>query len=229
VIAVGVGLHTIPLADYLADPCETPSVSAHALMTLLSRSPAHAHREHPRYGAQRDDGSSAADMGSAAHAMLLGGEERIVFVEAKDWRTKAAQETRDAARAAGQIPILEWHRKDLAAAVHAALDALSDASIDFDPAQAEQTAIWQEGDLWCRARPDLIAPTARMVIDYKTTANAAPAAWIRSTLVGAGYHIGFKVVAQDGRTGCVGTGLGDDVGLGACQVVVVADRCGRAD
>jgi hypothetical protein len=37
--------------------------------------------------------------------MLLGGDEAIVFIDAPDFRTKAAREARDAARATGRIPM----------------------------------------------------------------------------------------------------------------------------
>jgi hypothetical protein len=47
------------------------------------------------------------DFGSAAHALVLGVGAPLHVVHADSWRTKAAQEERDKARAEGSIPLLE--------------------------------------------------------------------------------------------------------------------------
>ena len=53
----------------------------------------------------------ALDIGSAAHKQVLGVGADIVVVEADDWKTKAAQETRKAAYAAVQIPLLRYEKQ----------------------------------------------------------------------------------------------------------------------
>ena len=184
---VAAGIHPdMPMDVYLGDPCPSPSLSASTLRRLLDSSPAHAHLYHPRYGARREE-STRADLGTAAHAMLLGGEERIAFVEASDWRTKAAQATRDAMRAEGRIPVLHLLRHGLGEMVKAARETLAREGIDLGACRREHTAIWQEGETWCRARPDAIAPRD-YVIDYKTADNANPWRWIR-TMIAGGYHV----------------------------------------
>jgi len=52
----------------------------------------------------------AYDLGHAAHRMVLGAGAELVLIDARDYRTKAAQEARDAAYDAGQTPLLphEW-------------------------------------------------------------------------------------------------------------------------
>src|SRR5690606_1065600 len=51
--------------------------------------------------------TKALDLGRAAHAIVLEGDESpIVAVDADSYRTAAARAQRDAARAAGKIPLL---------------------------------------------------------------------------------------------------------------------------
>ena len=67
----------IPMADYLADPCVSPSLSSGACHTILSRSLQHAWASHPRLGGRAQDDSDASDMGTLMHDLLLGVDERI--------------------------------------------------------------------------------------------------------------------------------------------------------
>src|SRR3972149_5802627 len=66
---------------------------------------AQVHRPPPTPAYEHED-SERFDLGRAAHAYLLEGESGFAIIEAADWRTKAAKEARDAARAAGKIPLL---------------------------------------------------------------------------------------------------------------------------
>ena len=102
------GIYTIPLTEYIADPCPEPSLSASVAHTLITESPIHAFVQHPRLNKGRiESGSSKMDIGTIVHGLVLEGDEsRLVIVEADDWRTKVAKETRDAARLAGLVPVL---------------------------------------------------------------------------------------------------------------------------
>ena len=91
-------IHTdIAAAAYHADPAPEPSLSSSVARILVERSPRHAWWAHPRLNPDfaPDRGSDAAAVGSAVHAVALEGEwDRIAFIEAPDWRTKAAKEAR---------------------------------------------------------------------------------------------------------------------------------------
>lgn len=177
------GIHDIPAAAYHADPCPQPSLSNSIANTLISQSPLHAWYQHPRFNpAYAPEESSRFDIGSAAHMLLL--ERRsdgIVIVEANDWRMKAAKEARDAARANGQYPILAHHYERVAEMTKAARAYVETTELAglFENGFAEQTVIWKEGDAWCRARPDFLSEVLNVVLDYKTTENAEPEAFIR--------------------------------------------------
>ena len=102
--------------------------------------------------------------------------DRIVRVQADDWRTKAAKDQRDAAQANGQYAVLERQYVDIVdmcttAERYLATTELADVLATGD---AESTVIWQEKDIWYRCRPDLMSVDRRIVIDYKSTTSAAP-------------------------------------------------------
>jgi hypothetical protein len=172
------GLHNLSSDVYHADPCRAPSLSSSIANILLMQSPAHAWLAHPRLNPnfQRET-DSRFDLGSAAHAMLLERDEsRVVIVEADDWRTKAAREARDAAQANGQYAILARQYADVQKMVQAAHSYIQTTEVRgiLDTGIPEQSLIWNEFGIWCRARPDLISDDQRIVLDYKTTESAQP-------------------------------------------------------
>ena len=172
------GIHNFTAEQYHADPAPTASLSSSIAHILLEQSPLHAYLAHPRLNPlyQREE-DSRFDLGSAAHLMLLERrEDKIVRVQADDWRTKAAREARDAAQANGQFAVLKRQYADIVAMCTAAQDYLLTTELGYllatgDP---ERTLLWQENDLWYRARPDLMSKDRRIVLDYKSTASAAP-------------------------------------------------------
>lgn len=207
------GIYEMPLTDYIADPCPEPSLSASVAHTLITQSPIHAFIRHPRLnpGGERDE-SAKADIGTIAHGMLLENDEsRIVVIEADDWRTKAAKEAREAAYAAGKIPMLAKQERPIRKMVEEARKAIASSELADaftpDAGRAEQTLIWQEGDIWLRSRPDWLTNDHRLIIDLKTTAGSAePSAWMR-TMLGMGNDLqaalGLRGIKQlDPRSRC---------------------------
>lgn len=188
------GIHTMSLADYVNDPAPEPSLNASIANTLLTATPAHARMSHPRLSPQQErDESSRLDLGTIAHGLLLEGDEsRVVVIRADDWRTKAAKDERDEARAAGRVPILEKDYETVVEMVDTAKGyiAASEIASDFEAAIPEQTLIWKEADIWLRCRPDKATPDWRIVFDYKTCAGTAhPAVWAKSSMDRYGYDI----------------------------------------
>lgn len=175
------GLLNLPAAAYHADPCPTPSLSSGIARRLINLSPLHAWHAHPKLNpAYAPENSTMMDAGSVAHEMLLGGESRIVVVQADDWRTKAAKEQRDDAWANGGIPVLAHKMDEIAAMVASARAyvAASEIAGVFDDGDAELSGVWQEGETWCRMRPDWLTKDRAVIIDYKTGAGSAePFGW----------------------------------------------------
>jgi PDDEXK-like domain of unknown function (DUF3799) len=175
------GIYQVSHADYHADCCPTPSLSSSVAKVLLRQSPAHAAMMHPKLNPSYVNGeSSRFDLGTMAHALLLEDDSsRLVTIEADDWRTKAAKEARDAARAEGRIPILVKQAGELLRMVGAARDFLRNSEVGGIRFKAEQTIAWKEGQAWCRARPDWLSDDCDLILDYKTTDDASPDAAIR--------------------------------------------------
>lgn len=183
------GIYSMTLPEYIADPCPEPSLSASVAHTLITESPIHAFVQHPRLNKGRiDGGSTKMDIGTIVHGLVLEGDEsRLVIIEASDYRTKVAQETRDAARLAGLVPVLAGDMGMIHEIVAAAKSAIAHSELAeaFTPAagKPEQTLIWQEGEIWLRSRPDWMTNDHRLIIDLKTTTGSAePSQWLRTML-----------------------------------------------
>lgn len=187
------GAHTISAERYHADPCEVPSLSSSIAKILIDQSPLHAWTAHPRlnpnYVAEEKE---AFDIGSAAHALLLEGQDRMVIVKADDWRTKIAREARDQARAEGKHPVLEAKYQDVMkmrdVAVRAIAECADLSGLTLADGKSEQVIVWEDlGGVVCRARIDFLANGEIVILDYKSTTDAAPRAFNRQ-IARMGYH-----------------------------------------
>ncbi len=192
------GFYRMTAEQYHADPCPEPSLSSGAIRKMLERTPRHAFCEHPRLGGQRDERSSPVmTLGTVVHSLILGAGREFVVIDADSFRTKAAQEQRDAASAAGLTPIIrDQYEKARAMAASASrelskIPLVSDALVSGRP---EIVAIWREGDIWCRSMMDL-CPTAIdadgwwTIYDLKTTQMALDPNTIARHLVSNGYDV----------------------------------------
>ncbi|MFG1776641.1 hypothetical protein ACGFIG_09455 [Micromonospora sp. NPDC049048] len=103
-------------ADYHRDPVPGGSLSSTGARKLLPpKTPAHYDHDRRNPPPSRED----FDLGKAVHTRLLGAGSVTVIVDAKDWKTKAAREARDAAYAAGQVPLLAHQAEQVDAMVDA--------------------------------------------------------------------------------------------------------------
>ncbi len=182
----------IPAELYHADPVPGGSLSSSEARRLLPPScPAlfRHYKDHP----QARTSTKALDFGSAAHAVVLEGDESpLVEIDAENYRTKAAQQQRDAARAAGKVPLLPRELetvRDMAAALRAhplAAKLLAHGS-------AERSLFWADPDTGVRRRARLDWHRERrggrvIVPDYKTAVSAEPRAFGRAVRE-HGYHV----------------------------------------
>lgn len=195
------GIYNLTMAEYLADPAILPSLNAGTITRLISQSPAHAWHAHPRLNPNyKSEESDAFDLGSAAHALLLEGDDRMQVIRADSYRTNAAKAERDEARAAGKYPVLEARYADVLAMVDVARSKIAScpdlSGIKLDDGIPESVIIWTEGDTMFRCRPDWRAHAGDVMLSYKTTAASAnPAAWPR-TMLGMGADIQATLEAR---------------------------------
>lgn len=185
---IGAGVHGLDADDYHRDPCEQPSLSSSIAHRLVTQTPLHAWSAHPRLNPdfERQE-RKHFDIGRAAHTLLLEdgyADAALVVVDAKDWRTKAAQEARDEAYTFGKTPVLAHDLDRLKALVKSALAQLADHEATpplFELGRAERALVWDEDGVWCRARLDWLRDDRTAIDDLKTTArSASPEAYARN-------------------------------------------------
>jgi hypothetical protein len=182
------GIYDLPADVYHADPVPGGSLSSTGARKLLPPScPA-------RFKYDRDnppESTATFDFGKAVHKLILGAGEAIERIDAPDYKTKAAQQARAEARAAGRIPALP-KEIEVAEAMAQAVREHPLAAILFDPdnGKPEQNLFSpvqvlvdidppQRVTVWRRARldwlPDLGDGSGRYIVpEYKTCASADP-------------------------------------------------------
>jgi hypothetical protein len=103
------GVLDVPADAYHDDTLtDRPSLSASIAHVLVSRSPKHAWTAHPKLNPEFERTDEAKfDVGTLVHSLLLDQSREVAVIPADDWRTKAAKEARDEARAAGLVTLLE--------------------------------------------------------------------------------------------------------------------------
>lgn len=168
----GTGVHdSIDEAAYHGDRTSLSSTGAKTIVSAGARAFKHQ-QDHPVH-------KSVFDLGSVVHALILGVGDYEVL-EHDSWRTKAAQEARDAARAAGRAPILT---KDYAAARDMADAVMSNklAAGILSEGRPEVSA-WAEDPetgVTMRGRIDWLRDNA--IVDVKTSAKPVdPMQWERT-------------------------------------------------
>lgn len=183
------GIYDMPDSVYHRDPVPDGSLSCSEAGKLLDL-PARYHHAKLVGGEEYKD---TFDFGKAAHRLVLGAGASVEVIDADDWRTKAAKEARDAARADGHTPMLakDWAVVE-AMAAQLRSHKLAMALLDPTRGAPERSLFWLDHDVWRRARLDWlpdIPDTGRLIVpDYKTTATAADHRSFGKAAASFGYH-----------------------------------------
>lgn len=199
-LAPGIHADIAPELYHGAEVTDEPSFSASIAKVILQQSPLHAWFKHPKLNPNYEPThSDKFDLGTVVHSLFLEGDkfaEKTALIDAKDWRTKAAQEHREAARAAGLVPLLmdDWQRVvQMVEAIHYHIGARTDDPPLFDAGKPEATIVWREHDVLCKARLDWLRDDLAAIDDMKSTgASASPFDWGRRTF----WSIGADVQAR---------------------------------
>jgi hypothetical protein len=200
----------LPMRDYL----QIPAVSAGLLNTLTERCPRAAWHEswlNPKRPLEAT--TPAQGIGTAAHQALLEGSLDCIEVIQphlypnatgggipKGWTNPAIRAARDAAIAAGKVPLLPGEDEPIKAMVSAAqayIDSLRESqpalckALQPDGGESEITIVWQERDgTLCKIRPDRLSLDRHIAVNYKTTqASAEPDTWFRRQASTLGYPL----------------------------------------
>lgn len=185
--------------DETAYHSDLTTLSSTGARTLATRTPAEFRHEQ----INRRPDKKEFDFGHLVHKMILGKGAEICVIDADDWRTKAAREKRDAAREAGEVPVLEkeWRRAER---VVESFRLHETAAALISGGAPEVSLYWS--DSWsgvrCRGRVDYLRPDA--AVDVKTTQDADPRKFAKS-VAEYGYHQ-QQAWYEDGLRECGWTG-----------------------
>ncbi len=166
-----------------------PRLSPSTAKVLLKRSALHAFTQHRLGGGEQTEQTEATTRGRIVDRMLLGAGPDMVVVDAKDWRTNAAKEARDAAEAAGKLPLLAHKLAEYNELVEAWRAQLAARDIAFT-GESQVKLDWESDGVPCRARLDhlIVTGTGAVIYDLKSCEDASREAITRS-MVTYGYSI----------------------------------------
>jgi hypothetical protein len=187
------GVYEMTDEEYHADPCAVPSLSASIIKVLDGKTAKHAWVKHPRLNPNFEpEHKTIFDLGSCAHALLLGQPEKVIEVTGFDnWKKDAAKARRDEIRASGRFPCLSHEMVECLAMARAArlqLDRHEEGVHAFTNGEPELVLIWIEGEgehqIMCRAKLDWLFRSQRyqrignLLFDYKSVGvDAGPEDW----------------------------------------------------
>jgi hypothetical protein len=172
---------------YHRDPCKAISLSASIAIKLVTECPIKAWEAHPRLGNEPSKPNRQMELGTMCHSRCSGVQSDIVVIDAKDYRTKAAQQARDDARHAGKIPILIDEQGLADEIADAAIETCKAAGINLS-GHWERVIMWDDDGVQCRGMLDHIDLDAPYILDLKTCTNANPAD-LGKKIVDEGYDI----------------------------------------
>lgn len=161
--------------DYHAD---TTSISSSGLRALLAPG-CPAQFQYDRHNPQPP--KREFDLGNAVHTAVLGEGHDIVEIDFPNYLKGDARAARDAAYAAGKVPLLPKEKKQVDAMAEA-IRQHADAGPLFAPGVGipEQSIYWTDPatGVRCRVRPDwlIVRPDVTVIVDLKTTTDANPEA-----------------------------------------------------
>ena len=166
------GVYDIPEADYFSATGVLSCSGAKLLLPPNCPALFRYRQDHPEH-------KKAWDFGSAAHRLVLGQGADFVIIDAENYRTKAAQQARDEARAHGAAPVLP-HEHAQVLAMAEAIRRHPIAGPLLDPArggQPERSLFWEDEQTGVprRCRVDWLPEAGRgryVVTDYKTCEHA---------------------------------------------------------
>jgi hypothetical protein len=167
----------LSMAEYQA----RKALSAGGAWILSEECPARYWQVSPWNPEAMDVARREFDIGTALHLAVLEPDalaQRVAPINADSYRTRAAQQAREAAHQAGKTPLLDQDFA-LVGALAAAVRKHRTAARLLDGGRSEVSLFWTDDDTGvpCKARVDRLARDGKHLIDLKTCASAAPRAF----------------------------------------------------
>ena len=188
------GIYDMPIEQYHADPCETPSISASGMQKLVNDCPARFWFDNPRLNPKAErTATKAMNIGRAAHDWVLQGdtfEEGIAVMPPElDLRSNAGKAFAAQAEGEGKT-LIRSHEFEQIKAMKEALLRSEMVRLALSGGRIEPSLFWKDDEtgVWLRCRPDFLPNVMRFIPDYKTSTSCTPADFARS-VKDYGYHI----------------------------------------
>ncbi|MFF0736820.1 PD-(D/E)XK nuclease-like domain-containing protein [Streptomyces chartreusis] len=158
------GLYDIDAETYHSDPIPGGSLSSTGAKKLASSCPA----KFKHWLDNPEPPKKTLDLGTAAHRLVLDDGPELVLVDAARWDTNAIKAELAAIRAEGNIPLKRPELEQVQAmAAQLRQDPEAVRLLEPGTGDAEQSAFWEDGGVWRRARFDWLRHDGQ-IVDYKT-------------------------------------------------------------
>jgi hypothetical protein len=177
-------IHQWDMATYQAHE----ALSAGMAHTMVTECPLMAWWESPFNPERTVKNGHHLDIGTAAHLAVLENHrfaEACSLIAADNYRSKAAQELREACWAAGRVPLLPQDY-ELVRRLKKALETSAAAPLLFEGGDSEVSFTWDFDGMACKARADRIA--GHTIVDLKTAVSASPVAFANA-IARDGHHL----------------------------------------
>jgi len=172
-------IRDMPMEAYHA----VQALSASGAWTLIQECPAQFRYESPWNPDFVPKNKMEFDIGTAAHLLILETDklaDRVACIDAKNYKTKAAQEARAWAYESGLVPLLP-HQLDVVKRMADAVRANPKARDLLEGAEMELSVFWDtDNGIRCKARPDFVTHGGTVMGDIKTALTANPRAFQRA-------------------------------------------------
>ena len=193
------------MTDYLA----IKAFSSGMAHRILTQSPLHAWIDSPWNPNRKDESNKASNIGTITHDVLLeGGTDLLVRIDPNDYPTKSSgnipdgwtnkdiRAARDAALAEGKIPLFPVDIDAVTAMVESAKEYIATTNFPMVLTQGspEQTCIWHEDGILCKARPDRL--TDDVCLHVKTTKRSVRPESFERLIINEGYDVSIAFYAR---------------------------------
>jgi hypothetical protein len=196
-------LPSVDVDRYFAGTLTQGPALSQSIGKLILRSAAHARAAHPRLGGRPRKPSAEMDLGNILDELVLGGSKRIQEVSGfEDFKKADARAIRDAAIAAGRLPLVSSKLAALRDVAQSAVSELESAGVKLDGC-AQACLLWGErasngNEVQCCALLDMLWPAEGRIIDLKTGADNRPEL-VDGKVHRMGYHMQAAAYASGVR------------------------------
>lgn len=176
-------VYDMPELEYHA----APGIGSTGLKRLLHAPAVFRHYEdHP------EPHKASYDLGHVVHGLLLGTGLVVEVIDAPDWKTKAAQDAKKSAYAAGSVPMLTHEYAEAETIRDKVLEHPAASLLLGCDGDSEASMFWTDEATGapCKGRFDRLAhaPLGLVPVDVKTTAKSAAAREWGRAVANYGYH-----------------------------------------